>query len=85
MGMEEQLYALAKSSSYTLSSIIGTAYSKIEIKPYVKWSLKEVKTKKTRRQPRNVVAVASESSRLQEVPTVLMSRGTAWTHCYAFI
>ena len=50
MGMEEQLYALAKSSSYTLSSIIGTAYSKIEIKPYVKWSLKEVKTKKNRRQ-----------------------------------
>ena len=85
MRIKEQLYALAKSSSYPLSSIIGTAYSEIEIKPYVKWSLKEVKTKKNRRQPRNEVAVASESGRLQEIPTVLMSRGTPWAHCYAFI
>ena len=85
MGIKQQPYALAKSSSYTLSSIIGTAYSEIEIKPYVKWSLTEVKTKKNRRQPRNEVAVASESGRLQEVPTVLMSRGTPWANCYAFI
>ena len=68
-----------------LVALSGLHTANIEIKPYVEWSLKEVKTKKNRRQPQNVVAVAWESGRLQEVLTVLRSRGTPWTHCDAFI
>ena len=56
-------------------ALSGLYAANIEIKPYVIWSLKQVKTKKNRRQPRNVVTVAYESGRLQEVPTVLKSRG----------
>ena len=66
-------------------ALSGLYAANIEIKPYAIWSLKQVKTKKNRRQPRNVVTVAYESGRLQEVPTVLKSRGTPWAHCYAFI
>jgi len=66
-------------------ALSGLHTANIEIKPYVKWSLKEVKTKKNRRQPRNVVAVASESGPLQEVSTILRSRVTPWAHRYAFI